>query len=300
MSHTDWLSFAYTLDVIALVGTVGVLTFRRAYKTYPTLFGYATVCMLHASVTLAILFHRQALGISKQSAYRFYFDTSWAARALETMLVLLTVYSIYKMLMEPLDGLHRAGRVVFHWVAGVSLVLAALLVFGPHFSGINSFQTLCGQAQEGVSMLTLCLLAFVSLTTRPLGLTVRSRLFGVTLGLGLMAAVDLVQSMWMGTAGARNLYSPIYLCNALGTLAGWAIVAVYFTTREPARKLFLLPTTSPFFFWNRVSEALEDSPGVVAFRGIDPEMFAPAELTALRAPLKAPAPVVEMPHAAQR
>ena len=47
--------------------------------------------------------------------------------------------------------------------------------------------------------------------------------------------------------------------------------------------MILLPTTSPFFLWNRISEALGDEPGFVAIAGFKPDMLAPAELAAFTA-----------------
>jgi hypothetical protein len=47
--------------------------------------------------------------------------------------------------------------------------------------------------------------------------------------------------------------------------------------------MILLPTTSPFFLWNRISEALGDEPGFVAVAGFKPDMLAPAELVAFTA-----------------
>ena len=44
------------------------------------------------------------------------------------------------------------------------------------------------------SILTLCLLLFVCFAIRPMGLSYTSRIFGVSLGLGIMATTDLVQS----------------------------------------------------------------------------------------------------------
>ena len=45
--------------------------------------------------------------------------------------------------------------------------------------------------------------------------------------------------------------------------------------------MILLPTTSPFFTWNRTSEALGDEPGYVAIAGFKPQMLAAAELKVL-------------------
>ena len=45
--------------------------------------------------------------------------------------------------------------------------------------------------------------------------------------------------------------------------------------------MILLPTTSPFFFRNRISEILGDAPGQVAVAGFSPDMLAPAEIEML-------------------
>jgi hypothetical protein len=47
--------------------------------------------------------------------------------------------------------------------------------------------------------------------------------------------------------------------------------------------MVLLPTTSPYFLWNRISEALGDQPGHVAVSGFKPEMLHPTELMVLTA-----------------
>jgi hypothetical protein len=103
----------------------------------------------------------------------------------------------------------------------------------------------------------------------------------VTLGLGVTAATYLVQAAWLATVGAQSFYSPIYLVSTVGSFVSVCMWAVYFALPEPERKMILLPTTSPFFTWNRISEALGDEPGYVAIAGFKPEMLAAAELKVL-------------------
>jgi hypothetical protein len=130
--------------------------------------------------------------------------------------------------------------------------------------------------------LILCLLLFVCFSTRYLGLTYRSHIFGVSLGLGVFATVSLIESAWT-SAGAPTVYSPVFVFSALGSCAALLTWGTYFALPQPERKMILLPTTSPFFLWNRISEALGDEPGFVAIAGFKPEMLAPAELTAFTA-----------------
>jgi hypothetical protein len=138
--------------------------------------------------------------------------------------------------------------------------------------------------QQGISVLTLCLLLFVCFSTRPLGLTYRSRIFGVSLGLGILATTTLVQAAWFSTSGALSLYSPIYLFGMVGSIVAVSVWGAYFVMPEPERRMIMLPTTSPFFFWNSISEALGDDPGSVVIAGFRPDMLSAAEFSMLTAP----------------
>jgi hypothetical protein len=112
-------------------------------------------------------------------------------------------------------------------------------------------------------------------------LTFRSRIFGVSLGLGFYATVQLVSSAWSSLSANQSVYSPIHLLNTIGVIIGYSIWLTYFAMPEPERRMILLPTTSPYFFWNAVSEALGDHPGHVVVAGFTPSVLAKAELNLL-------------------
>ncbi len=150
--------------------------------------------------------------------------------------------------------------------------------------------------QRTQSILTLCLLLFVTFAIRPMGLSYSSRIFGVSLGLGMMATNDLVQSAWLALnpdmSSAYNLINGAVICTILAT---WIS---YFALPEPKRRIIVLPTTSPYLRWNQISQALGDSPGFVAIGGVPPDLFAPAELEVMRrASLKM---VTPFPSASER
>ena len=234
---------------------------------------------------LLCLFYRQAMGISKPLCYAIYAYSFWAYFFMEFALILLVIYSVFRQAMKPLEGLHRAGKLIFRWVMGVSLVLSVGIAIGPHMAtqGPSHALALISQMQQGLSVLMLCLLLFVCFATRYLGLTYRSHIFGVSLGLGIYAVTELVESAWIATRGVASLYSPVYVFSAVGACVVLMTWGTYFAMPVPERKMILLPTTSPFFLWNRISEALGDEPGFVAIAGFKPDMLAPAELTAFTA-----------------
>jgi hypothetical protein len=182
--------------------------------------------------------------------------------------------------MAPLKGLQTLGMLVFRWVAAISVAVAIGVAVTPHLTGIKFMVAMITQLQQTSSILTLCLLLFVCFAIRPMGLSFRSRIFGVSLGLGFLATTSLVSSAWLARYG--NMYSTISLVNGLAvglTLLMWS---AYFAFPEPKRRIIVLPTTSPFLRWNQISLALGDDPGYVAVGGIPPELFAPAEIEVMR------------------
>jgi hypothetical protein len=182
--------------------------------------------------------------------------------------------------MAPLKGLQTLGMLVFKWAAAISVAVALGSVFVPNMTGMKYLVAAISQLQRTQSILTICLLLFVCFAIRPMGLSYSSRIFGVSLGLGIMATNDLVQSAWLAMKpnmqGSYDIINGVVICAILVT---WT---AYFALPEPKRRIIVLPTTSPFLRWNQISQALGDSPGFVAVGGVPPELFAPAELEVMR------------------
>jgi hypothetical protein len=265
-------------EVFLCIAVVALLFFRKQWKDYSWLGIFLAVRA--GSDLLLIAIHQVAQPlVGADVAYNYYACTYWASEALESVLTLLIVYGVFKLAMAPLKGLQTLGMLVFKWAAGISVAVALGNAFTPNTES-SFLLAAIQQLQRTQGILTLCLLLFVCFAIRPMGLSYRSRIFGVGLGLGVMSASDLVQSAWltfhpaMGTA--YNVISGVVICLVLAT---WA---AYFAMPEPKRRIIVLPTTSPFLRWNQISQALGDEPGFVAVGGVPPEIFAPAELEMMR------------------
>ncbi len=289
MSNILWLRDLSIVECALCFGVLGIMVYKRQLRAYTALMGLLAVRALSGSILIPLLFFRKATGLGIETAYDIYFFTNWISAGLQAILLVATIYDVYSKAMQPLKGLQKIGKVIFRWVAVVSVAVSVAIAVGPHLSTpkfAGTITTAVTQVQQGTFVLTLCLLLFVCFAIRPLGLTYRSHVFGVTLGLGVTASAFLVQAAWISTLGAQSLYSPIYLVSTVGSLLSVCVWGSYFILPEPARKMILLPTTSPFFTWNRISEALGDEPGYVVVAGFKPEMLAAAELKVLSSPAK--------------
>jgi hypothetical protein len=265
------------LCVVVLVAMV----YRKQLSNYRYLAALLTSHICTGLILIPLLFMK-GKPITDHVFYRIYLYTFWTDNLIETILGLVIIYSIFRMALAPLKGLQSLGTIVFRWVGCISLMvtpIAALRLhhtFSPQF--IFNFMMELRRMQ---SVLTLCLLLFVCFAIIPLGLSYRSRMFGVLLGLGIQANAYLVLSVWQ-TYGKDGIYTPVNIVCGVLTCFAYAVWTAYFALPEPKRRIITLPTTSPFLRWNQISQVLGDKPGFVAVGGIPPELFAPAEIEIMR------------------
>jgi hypothetical protein len=248
-------------------------------RKFPSLAALLGVRLASSLICIGVV-NLTGKGIEKHLAYKIYFSTYWSSYAIEAILSLVVIYSIFKLAMAPLKGLATLGVLVFRWAAAISVAISIGMAIGPHISGNQLLVAIVTQLQQTSSILTLCLLLFVCFAIRPMGLTYKSRIFGISLGLGVMATVSLVDSAWLSRTSV--MFSVVNIMTGLASCFTLFIWSAYFALPEPKRRIIVLPTTSPFLRWNQISMALGDDPGFVAIGGIPPEVFAPAEIEIMR------------------
>jgi len=281
LSLLGWLEVAFCLAALCAILA------KKQWKDYWSLGAFLAVRAFSSSACMAIIHFGRLLGT--HTAYHLYFYTYWISFAVESVLALIVVYSVYRLAMAPLKGLQQLGMLVFRWAASISVVVALGSAFAPEMTSTKYLIAAISQLQRTQSILTLCLLVFVCFAILPMGLNYGSRIFGISLGLGVLATNDLVESAWLALNPsmhtAYNLINGVVICMVLAT---WA---TYFALPEPKRRIIVLPTTSPFLRWNQISQVLGDNPGFVAIGGMPPELLAPAELEVMqRASLKMATP----------
>lgn len=282
MTQDALISTLSYLEPILCAMVLSLLVRSKEAKNYGYLVALLSVKIISSAICLPVLYLAASWRhvLERHLAYQIYFYAYWTSYAMEAILSLLVIHSIFKLAMSPLKGLQTLGILVFRWVAVISIAVAMGVAFSPHIAGVKFMVAMITQLQQTSSILTLCLLLFVCFAIRPMGLSHRSRIFGVSFGLGFLATTNLVQSAWL--SHNSNMASTFSIVNGVAICLTLCIWSAYFAFPEPKRRLIVLPTTSPFLRWNQISMALGDEPGYVAVGGIPPELFAPAELEVMR------------------
>jgi hypothetical protein len=276
-------SLAYC-EVLFCLAALCAITLKKQWREYWSLGAFLATRFL-SDLILIPLYHL-SVPVPGQNpaiahnAYVGYFYVYWISFAIESILALIVVYSVFRLAMAPLKGLQQLGMLVFRWAASISVVVALGSAFAPNMTGARYLIAAISQLQRTQSILTLCLLVFVCFAIIPMGLNYSSRIFGVSLGLGMLATNDLLQSA--GIALHFHIYGAYNLINGVVIVLVLATWTAYFALPEPRRRLIVLPTTSPFLRWNQISQVLGDNPGFVAVGGMPPELLAPAELEVMQ------------------
>jgi hypothetical protein len=270
-------SITYLEALISFAG-VTAISVRRQWLQYWSL-GFLLGVHGVATLVVSAMIQARALHLLPPGlAYAVYFYAYWTSTALSSVLGLVIICCVFRLAMAPLRGLETLGMLIFRWAGAISIAVALGSALTPHQTGTGYLFAAIAELQRTQSILTLCLLLFVCFAIRPMGLSFRSRIFGVSLGLGLLATNDLVQSAFL--AGKPEMSTVTDFVNGTLFCVAALLWTVYFGLPEPKRRLIVLPTTSPLLRWNQISQALGDNPGYVALSGLD--SFAPSELEIMR------------------
>ena len=172
--------------------------------------------------------------------------------------------------MRPVPHIRKLGMLAFRWAIAISCIIAAMIAVSAVVSPIHNFNAKLVYAAQlclhSVSVLDLCLLAFVALTIHSLGRSLRSPVFGIALGLGIEAASNFLVGVLVIWQHAKiwsfaNLLNEIVIFSVLLT---WA---TYFLLPERQEDAIVIapPEPSPLIRWNDVAQALgHSSPRVAA------------------------------------
>lgn len=178
-----------------------------------------------------------------------FFGTYLAA----VVLLFFICIEVFRSALAAFPGITKFAIVIFRWAAIVSVIVSLSSISYAH-KGLYLIADISYGLMHSVSVLELCLLAFLCLSMNALRLTVRDLSFGIALGFGVLSAGDFVLASWSSRiASVNDPVQFVYESLILVTLAIWTI---YCILPEPARRPILMPASSTIYRWNEIASAL--------------------------------------------
>ncbi len=220
-------------------------------KRFPAMGNYLLLQIVTKPVLAIALFLQDRPGGDIYSPV--YYFGFWAVYIASAALLFMVCLEVFRSALSAFSGLVRFGVVIFRWAAVVSVILSLTTVSFAH-RGVLVISDIAYGLMRSVSILELCLLAFLCLSMSALQMPVRDISFGISLGFGVLAANDFVVAALMKTnSTTTEPFQFVYQSVVLGTLGIWAI---YAAQPEPARKPVVVAANSTIYRWNEIASAL--------------------------------------------
>jgi hypothetical protein len=249
--------FFSVVEPVLLAGTWYSYARSKAYRGFPA-FGAYLACRLAVLASLVGLIYAVRFSLlEKHTAYAIYYYVYWIGYLIGSGLALLAIQEIFKYLMKPVPGLGRYGLAAFRWVTVTSVLIALATAVYPITQNQSVLVAATSGAMRCMSILELCLLAFIIVSMQTLRLSPRSREFGISLGLGLIAAADLFGSAF--AFGHSTLSSFAGYSAQFVVTIGSVVWMIYFTRPAVEAHTVTLLASSPLRRWNEIAGALVPS-----------------------------------------
>jgi hypothetical protein len=235
-----------------LWGTLGyVFWSKNLQRRFPAMSAYLALRVISMPVLLAVLWVQgQTWG---HNYFPVYFFSYWSVYIASAVMLFFICMEIFRVVLSGFSGLIRFSTVIFRWAAVASLIVSlSNIPFGHR--GILVIPDIAYGMMRSVSVLELCLLAFLCFAMNSLRLTMRDLAFGFALGFGVMSSDDFILASlvprWVSlNAPLQFVYESI----ALFALGLWV---AYVAQPEPARKPVVVSANSAIYRWNEIATAL--------------------------------------------
>jgi hypothetical protein len=209
-----------------------ILWRRNLHKQFPVFFSYVLMQIAIFAVTYPLW---------RSGNYEWFFWAYWTGAAANAVLGFKVIHEIFLDVFRQYHSLKDLGTIVFRWTGTVMLMVSAVVAFSssaPYHPIVHAVTTL----QRSVRFVQFGLIVFLLLFSRYLGVSRRQFSFGIALGFGVFASVELVvlalnaggflhtDSVAMINMSSFNVSILVWACYALGCKALADTAAHHFQT----------------------------------------------------------------------
>ncbi|MGA3334797.1 MAG: hypothetical protein ABSC62_11615 [Terracidiphilus sp.] len=250
----NYAMWAMTVAEVVLWAALAVVFWSKGlHRRFPAVCAYLTLRAVSAPLIMFLLYEQvRPWGRAHHLSWIY----AWSFVAVYfagTALLYFICIEIFRAALSPFPGISKLALVVFRWAAVVAFIVSLPAVSYTQ-RGIYLIADIALGMIHSVSVLELCLLAFLCLSMNALRLTVRDMSFGIAFGFGLMCSGDLILVSFSPRLTSYN--DPLEFFYEGMILAALAVWMTYCILPERVSKPVLLPASSTIYRWNEIASAL--------------------------------------------
>jgi len=251
LSSTDYL--LWVTGAVLLLLMFGAVLQRKLVREYPVFFAYATFQVL----LTAVLFSIHLLQLQHRAGYADYFYAYWTTQAISIVLGFAVIHEIYCGVFQHYDALQRMGGILFACAGIALLALAIWTAMSAPGAGTPGIVSALLLLERSVRVMQCGLVFFLFVASSYFGLPWQNYRFGIALGFGVFASIELaaiaVRSQWGASVAAA--------CSQINSAAytsGVMIWVCYLLAPQPASQYAGVAQHNDLEKWNQaLQEMLE-------------------------------------------
>ena len=155
---------------------------RKLHVVFPRFFSYIVFQIVKAGILLVI--------------YRYYhenyFDAYWTGNALSVLLAVTVMDEILRNLLREYGGIQTLTSLVFRWSCGLLLLLSIVSAFSSQQTSADRVVSAVLAFDRSVRVMQCGLFFLLMILCRFLRNCWRQHVFGIALGFGIFASIELV------------------------------------------------------------------------------------------------------------
>jgi len=208
-------------------GLAGILLWRKLHRTFPIFFSYVAFQI----PVFALLF-----SLRGERFYTVFYYSSWGTTAISVVLGFFVIHELFQEVFRPYHTLRDLGSVLFKWALLVMLLVAGVVAASTASATEEPLRTGIMTLQRSVRVVQCGLILFLLVFSRYLGTNWRQKSFGIALGFGAFASVEL--ALVAINAATDNVFNQV-LSNFINMIAYDATILIwigYMISKSPARE----------------------------------------------------------------
>ncbi len=214
------LWFAHPVLQLAIAAA---MIWRGQHRKFKYFFGYL--------ITQLVIF--TAVFLSRWGGDTIYMYIYWCSNAVSVGFGFGVIHEIFQDVFRPFHTLRDLGTVLFKWAGLVMLLVAGVVSISTNSSYMPPWMQAIVTAQRCVRIVQVGLVLFLLFFARYLGVSRRQQSFGIALGFGSFAIVELtVLASWVGNHLGNPWMSIVNMVAYNGSLCIWL---GYLAVKTPAR-----------------------------------------------------------------
>jgi hypothetical protein len=203
-------------------GIAGTMLWRGMHRKFPFFFGYIVTQL----VSFAAVF----------SAWHFYtlaFYLQWSCTAVSVAFGFGVIYEVFVDVFRSFHTLRDLGSVLFKWAGLVMLMVAGVVAVSANSTENGPVMQAIITAQRCVRIIQVGMVLFLLFFAHYMGVSRRQHSFGIALGFGSFAVVELALiCSWVGNHLGNPWMSMVNMIAYNCTLVVWL---AYIVAKSPAR-----------------------------------------------------------------